>query len=203
MFEKITIPLFEKEQSHASSGSDLMDHDMDAIRLNELNRLTQVERERIQEEVHGVKSMAVVETHELLEESFKRFDEHVNQLTSSFNEATWQQHCAAYQYAKSHPLECQYVLTNRNFHIMFLRAELFDTLLAAQRYLRNVALLHKHFGYKALQRPLRLNEDLNRIEQAELKTGKMQIMPSRDRSGRLISVVLLAYRCSIEEAVCE
>lgn len=187
--------------SSSSSFLAQHEHDMDAIRLNELYQLPPTERERIQEEIHGVKSMAVEETPELLQVSFCQFDAHVQTLTTQPQHKKWQPEHAAYHYAVGHSQDCQYVLTNRNFHLMFLRAELFDVPAAAVRYLKNLAILYRYFGYQALQRPLHFHQDLTRAEQTELKTGKMQILPSRDRSGRLISVILEAFACEIEAAV--
>jgi hypothetical protein len=186
--------------SSSSSFLAQYEQDMDAIRLNELYQLPPTERERIQEEIHGVKSMAVEETPELLQVSFCKFDAHVQTLTTQPHKK-WQPEHAAYHYAVGHSQDCQYVLTNRNFHLMFLRAELFDVPAAAVRYLKNLAILYRYFGYQALQRPLHFHQDLTRAEQTELKTGKMQILPSRDRSGRLISVILEAFACEIEAAV--
>jgi len=71
----------------------------------------------------------------------------------------------------------------------FLRAELFDVKMAAVRFLRCIDFLVDYFGLVALQRPLYIT-DLDRNEQKLLKTGRCQLLPSRDRFGRRIIVFL-------------
>jgi hypothetical protein len=157
---------------------------VEEIRLQEMYGLSQPERDRIQEEVHGVYSMAVEETASLLSQKYQQFDACLQQMPDK---------PAAYEWALQHPDECHYVLHNRNFHVMFLRADLFDVSKAVQRYCRNIQVLFKYFGVKALQRPLRYT-DLKKGEIEVLKAGMIQILPSRDRAGRLIVVVLGASK---------
>ncbi|KAL3905808.1 MAG: hypothetical protein SGILL_009527, partial [Bacillariaceae sp.] len=56
---------------------------------------------------------------------------------------------------------------------------------AVVKYIKYLELLHEFFGDAGLQRPLRFT-DLNKAEKDCLKEGRRQILPSRDRSGRLI-----------------
>jgi hypothetical protein len=75
------------------------------------------------------------------------------------------------------------------FCIKFLRSELFDVKKAADRYMQCIDFLVDYFGLFALERPLFLN-DLNKEEHKLLKEGQLQLLPSRDRSGRRVVVFL-------------
>ena len=81
---------------------------------------------------------------------------------------------------------------SNEFWIKFLRAELFDTKKAADRYVECIDFLVDYFGPKALERPLCLS-DLDKEEMKLIKEGRLQLMPSRDRFGRRIVVFLGAY----------
>jgi hypothetical protein len=164
---------------------------VEEIRLQEIYKLPKQERDQIQEEVHGVQSMAVEETKSLLSEKFQQFDSCLQQMTNK---------PAAYEWAVQHPDKCHYVLHNRTFHIMFLRAELFDVTKAVQRYCRNIHILHKYFGVKALQRPLQYS-DLKKHQIELLRDGMIQTLPYRDRAGRLIVIVLGTVQASKDQYV--
>ena len=78
------------------------------------------------------------------------------------------------------------------FCIKFLRCELFDIQKSVDRYLSCIDFLVDYFGVFALERPLFL-DDLNKEEHKLLKEGQVQLMPSRDRSGRRVVVFLGSY----------
>ena len=77
---------------------------------------------------------------------------------------------------------------HNDFRLKFLRADMYHARKAAHRYLRCLECLLKYFGPYALQRPLMYN-DLCKESQDAIKIGYLQILPSRDRAGRLIVVV--------------
>jgi hypothetical protein len=163
---------------------------VEEMHAQEMYQLSQQERERIQEEVHGVTSMLVEETPDLITSSLQQFDAHLARST-----ATRSPENVAYFVAKEQPESCQYVLTNRDMHLKFLRADLFDSAKAVRRYLCNIQVLYKYFGIVALQRPIRFS-DLGKEEQTDYKTGHFQVMTARDRAGRLILVVASAQQMS-------
>ncbi|KAG7370400.1 hypothetical protein IV203_028146 [Nitzschia inconspicua] len=155
------------------------------IRIQEMSQLNHYDRQRIQEEIHGVCSMAVEETPEVVVAALEQFDLHLAAATAAQTLEN-----TAYFVAQSHGLSCHYVLTNRDFHLKFLRADFFHAARSVKRFLKNIAILYKYFGLVALQRPLQFS-DLDKEEQLELKSGHLiQILPSRDRAGRLILVML-------------
>jgi hypothetical protein len=77
---------------------------------------------------------------------------------------------------------------HNDFRLKFLRADMYHARKSAHRYLRCLECLLKYFGPYALQRPLMYN-DLCKESQDAIKIGYLQILPSRDRAGRLIVVV--------------
>ena len=85
-----------------------------------------------------------------------------------------------------------------NFIIKFIRCELYDITKAVTRYLLCLDFLVDYFGLFALTRPLTLSStstysDFTKEEQNLIRMGQFQLMPTRDRSGRRISVFLDSY----------
>jgi hypothetical protein len=76
---------------------------------------------------------------------------------------------------------------DKDLRIKYLRADLFDAKKSAVRMIKHLNLLYKYFGVDALRRPLSL-ADLSKQEKDLLRAGNNQILPSRDRSGRLVAV---------------
>jgi hypothetical protein len=154
--------------------------DVAKLVADELNRLSVQEREHVYEEIHGVDTLAVPETPELVEAASSQF--HIELLTGFTKEETH-----AYDYALQNNFQ---FVHQPDFQIKFLRYALFDAKVAAARFLRYLNLLLKLFGPVALQRPLRL-DDLNAEDLKYLKMGFFQLLPSRDRAGRRLIVNLM------------
>ena len=81
-------------------------------------------------------------------------------------------------------IESQYV-QDRDFRLKFLRANLFDTYKAALNFTRYLEVINKYFGPEALTRPL-LFSDLGEPELDLVRCGHLQLLPTRDRSGRRV-----------------
>ncbi|KAL3897846.1 MAG: hypothetical protein SGARI_006822, partial [Bacillariaceae sp.] len=127
--------------------------DIDTFLSKEMASLSFQERNLMQEEMHGVASMEVEETPELIQSSLKELEAEIENIPdkSAYDKALT---IDGGQYVKSH-----------DFQLRFLRAELFNTKKAANRMVEYVRLLSKYYGEKALQRSLRY-DDLSREEQA-------------------------------------
>ncbi len=82
---------------------------------------------------------------------------------------------------------------DRGFRLKFLRANLFDVNKAAWNFTRYLELLSKYYGPQALTRPL-LFSDLTEAELDLLRAGHMQLLPTRDRSGRRVLNVFGVYK---------
>ena len=95
-------------------------------------------------------------------------------------------------YEKAHQNGSRYIY-DREFRLKFLRANDFDASKAAWKFVKYLDLLDKYYGMDALMRPLFFS-DLNEPELDLLRDGHMQLLPSRDRSGRRVLNVMGAYR---------
>jgi hypothetical protein len=151
---------------------------LDKIVSRELYRMDPAERDQIVEEIHGVRSMAPVESPEgTLVEALKQFQIEIDLVPMTEK--------LAYQEAVSH--NCQYVLQDEDLRLQFLRAHQLHAKKASVAFLTHLQLLLKYFGRTGLSRPLRY-DDLCRPERDLLSTGCIQVLPSRDRSGRRVLV---------------
>ena len=158
---------------------------IDSILAKEMYAMSVQDRKRSQEELHGVHSSAAEEDPQrawnaqlklkadldLLLHGMDRNDEH----KQAFYEAYWLP-------------DSQRYIKSEEVCLKYLRAEYFDPSKASKRMFTHLRMVHKYFGTWSLQRGLRYN-DLSRQEQDVFKAGNLQILPSRDRSGRLVSIL--------------
>jgi len=182
--------------------------DVDKLLLKELQGLSVLDRGLVQEEIHGVSTCAVSEDDENIYDGLQRLEDEIraarrevlvspDQKSRSgniYSESIWAY--LAVEEEGSSPtastancatrLLYSYIF-HEDFRLKFLRADLFDAAKAAHRYLRCVECLLKYFGSYALQRPL-MYEDLGKECHDAAKAGYVQILPSRDRAGRLVVV---------------
>jgi len=151
----------------------------EALLSKELMRLSFKERNNISEEVHGVRSLEVEEDSYVREDALSKLQYELELLPSSEKAA----------FEKSQILPVTYV-NDTDFRLRFLRAELFDAREAARRMTAYLNLIDKLFGIEVLKRPLRTTDFKSKEEKACLKSGLVQLLPYRDRSGRRVMVVL-------------
>jgi hypothetical protein len=156
---------------HSNETRNTVDADMELAK--ELHQLSFQDRTKVQEEVHGVNFALAEETLETIDTSLKQLRDEVTLISSK----------EAYDFALR-SLDPSYIQSSE-FQLRFLRASLFNARQAAVRYTKYLDLLFEFFGNQGLQRPLRYS-DLSKVEKDCLKEGRRQILPSRDRSGRLI-----------------
>ena len=148
--------------------------DIDSFLSKEMASLSFQQRNLMQEEFHGVASMEVEETPELIHSSLQKLEEEIQKIPDKP------------AYDKALELDGGNYVKGQDFRLMFLRAVLFDIPKAAKRLVAYTRLLFKYYGEKGLQRPLRY-DDLSREEQGLIRAGYMQVVPQRDRSGRSIN----------------
>ena len=145
---------------------------VDTLLSNELKSLTFQDRNAIQEELHGVGSLARQESKEMIELSLQRLNDAINDIPNK----------PAYDISQTYP--DTYVNTT-NFRLIFLRAELFNEISAAKRMVKFLEMIREYYGDFALRRPIRM-DDLGKEELDLCKKGGFQILPCRDRSGRKV-----------------
>jgi hypothetical protein len=158
--------------SNDIDGVNPMHVDVDSLLAQELHQLSFERRTVIQEEIHGVPH-AIEETPEMIDDALQKLQQSIEDLPIK----------RAYDHAVIN-LNSQYV-TSKEFRLKFLRAELFDVPKAAIRLTKRLDLLHKYFGVIGLLRAIRYI-DLTPEEQSILQDGNNQLLPSRDRAGRLV-----------------
>jgi hypothetical protein len=163
----------------SSSSSTTIDPSVvDSMLAAELHNLTCQDRSKIEEEIHGVQSLAVEETPEMVSKALAAFQLEVDRLPTSRKDA----------YEDAMVMDSKFV-QDTNLHLKYLRAALFDVRKAASMFCTYLDMLHSYFGPVALERPLRY-DDLGKAEQDKFRNGNMQVLPSRDRAGRLVCMNL-------------
>jgi len=159
---------------------------IDTFLLNAMLSLSVQDRNDINEEIHGVRCLAIEETPELLEQSLSKMSTALEHIPPIAKKA----------YSKSMEL---FSLTtyamDRDFRLRILRCELFDILKASTRLVKYMDFVMEIFGQdrvELLERPIHL-KDLEEEEETYyfLRSGSLQLLSYRDRSGRRIGVVFL------------
>jgi hypothetical protein len=154
--------------------------EVNALFENEIKKFSVEERNRIQEELHGVWSPAQDETLELIQVSLHKFATELRSLPPLEKQAYLKAQTISQQ--RLRPFYCDHP----DVYIRFLRAELWDAKKAAKRMAMFLDLLLDYFGVGALQRPIQIS-DFSDDELKAIKTsGEIQLLPARDRSGRRI-----------------
>ena len=152
----------------------------------ELGLLERKHRDAIHEEIHGVSTMAIEETPELLETSLRNFQTELDRIDPGSR--------FAYDIISSqdsNPYSRQLV-AGPAFRLRFLRSVLFRPREAAQRMVVWLQILNAVYGHEAL---LRFDASMDffvgeRDVQNAFRAGYFQTLPFRDRSGRKIFVMI-------------
>ena len=153
-------------------------NDVDSLLSREMMALTVDDRNAINEEIHGVGTMAPDETSGLIESSLREFQKEVDAIRRVKNNKVVDDF-------ESIDGNNKYVETD-SFKLVFLRCELFDAKKAALRYLRYLDLLCDVFGTVALERPLNIAKDFTKDDIKWFRMGHYQLLPFRDRAGRRV-----------------
>ena len=191
----------------SSHNNNKFEHDIDPrvvddLLSKELLQLSFQDRNAIDEEIHGVHTLARDETPELIDVELTRLAIELNLLVSRPNtmsntgdgDSSSSSSSLVIAYQKSQQLISQgggdntntttYVNTD-NFRLRFLRCEFFNAKKAAIRMCKFLNALYEFYGDYALIRPIQIH-DFSKSELQLLKTGQIQIFPYRDKSGRPI-----------------
>mmetsp|Transcript_15309 Transcript_15309/g.42484 ORF Transcript_15309/g.42484 Transcript_15309/m.42484 type:complete len:611 (+) Transcript_15309:263-2095(+) len=181
---------------------------VDEILTKAMLSLSVKDRNDIQEEIHGVKCLAVEETPELIEQSLKKIAIELEKIPDYKKQAYLQSKNRPLSSSKRseqerifeelHPelngpmddqLETTYssYIHGDEFRLRFLRCDCFDSVKAAKRLVNFLELLLDLFGDDALRRPISLS-DFTKEELRHMRKGMIQLLPYRDRSGRRIVV---------------
>lgn len=162
----------ERAKNSSSATSPTKDKEFDSTLARAINSLSIAEREQTYEEIHGVADI-IVETDAFVDEKLYELRKSLDDLDPK-----------PQAYTMAIDANADYV-HSRKFCLMFLRAERFNTSKAVDRILLFLEKKLQFFGAKSLGRNLRI-DDLSEGDRRTLAAGSMQIVPFRDRSGRVI-----------------
>lgn len=155
----------------------------------EMMNLSMNDRNDIQEEIHGVKCLAMEESPEYLEAALRELAYTIDELTPNYEKQAYLQSQQPPQNGPNRDYRSYPTYVNEaDFRLRFLRCELFDIRKAAQRMLKFLDIAKELFGVYALRRPIRLS-DFSKEEIRYMKKGRYQVLPNRDRSGRRVCVM--------------
>ncbi|CAJ1965311.1 unnamed protein product [Cylindrotheca closterium] len=159
---------------------------LDSLIAGALNQLSINEREHIYQEMHGVDDI-VNETPVMLQRSMMALHTELERLkhTPSHNREG-----LAFNTAEA--ISRNYV-NDPFFRIKFLRSEKFDVKKSAARMIKFFDTKMQLFGKEKLCKDITL-DDLNSDDMALLKSGYLQLLPTRDRSGRVALMMFFSER---------
>jgi hypothetical protein len=157
------MSLIEVEQVTPKMGDELI--------AKELYQLSTEERHRVLNDLHGVADI-VEEEPAVVEECLGRLESELAKIP------TKTAYVEALEQSSDHVL-------NRDFRLMFLRADRFGAKDAAARMVLYFESKKKLFGSEKLAKKILL-EDLDDETMACLESGYMNLLPGRDRAGRAV-----------------
>lgn len=183
--EQGSPPLLSLDGEDNDPSREVDDSEYDKIIANEFGKLSLKQRNELYEEIHGVHTMAIKESPELIEESLKKFQRELDKMDRKSKRSY---DIIAKQEGNAFSRN---LIQGKEFRLRFLRTELFDVPKAVKRmlgYFNHV--LGKIWGEDALKR---FDGTMNWFlakdsEQAVFRMGLIQLLPFRDRSGRKIMV---------------
>jgi hypothetical protein len=153
--------------------------ELDRFIAQSIATLSFQDRQRELEELHGV-SKQNPEDPKSIEEWLQQLDTHLNTIKQG----------TSYELAES--MNRAYVV-NRDFRLMFLRADGYDPKAAAERMIRFFDMKGDLFGREKLVKDIMFS-DLDEDDRAMLRTGAVQVLDRRDTTGRQITVSLSGLR---------
>mmetsp|Transcript_12257 Transcript_12257/g.29203 ORF Transcript_12257/g.29203 Transcript_12257/m.29203 type:complete len:475 (-) Transcript_12257:115-1539(-) len=156
---------------------------LDSLIAGALNQLSINERENVYHEMHGVDDV-VNETPEMLQRSMAALHTELETLKHSHREGL--------AFNKAEAMSRNYV-HDPVLRIKFLRSEKFDAKKSAERMIMFFDVKMQLFGQEKLCKNITL-EDFDSDDMAFLKSGYVQLLPSRDRSGRVALMMFFLER---------
>ncbi|CAJ1932732.1 unnamed protein product [Cylindrotheca closterium] len=179
--------VFEKKNNHhkrqeedTSLSTDVkqQNKEIDAILSAALNGLSFQERQKQQEDLHGVND-EIVEEANFIDHSLKDLDSHLIRTKQGS------------VYEKAETMNPEYV-HDRGFRNMFLRGNRYDTKATADQMLRFFAIKEQLFGEQKLTKDITI-DDLDDDDKEALKAGSIQFA-GKDRSNRVLFLQLPSLR---------
>ena len=195
----IPLRVEESEEIDAEAQLNRDPSAFDNLLAEEMNNLSFRDRNDLQEEIHGVRCLAIEETPELVKKALSQLAYEIDKRTPDSQKTAYlisqqqtkeipEQQRILQELHALEPLPQHTYVNDDEFRLRFLRCELFDIKKSAARMLCFLDLVLELFGEYALRRPIRLS-DFSKEEMQQWRKGRYQLMPNRDRSGRRCSVL--------------
>jgi len=239
---KETIQLSHQEEEKEEEKEKQDEEDVRILLTNDLQKLSHQERCKIQDEIHGVKSIGMPTEQENTRTALKDFKEHLDRtllLAQQSERKEEEEEAKASDVIDSPPntsldastvafeicLKQNYIYATEydaSLRLMCLRADLWNPQKACARFLSYLNMLYKHYGEDGLKQSLtlaRLDQDTTSSSPSQvnskttkkkttrtfarrgrkkspigtqgmiwLRSGGIQLLPSRDRSGRRVVI---------------
>eukprot|EP00536_Pseudo-nitzschia_multiseries_P005793 jgi/Psemu1/13605/gm1.13605_g len=155
---------------------------VDGLLSRTMMGLSARDRNAIHEEIHGVRSIAPMESVGILDNALWALSFELDSRVIPDRDKV------AYLIARDRFGRNSYVNT-MEFRLRMLRACCLDAKRAARKLCVFLNQLLAIFGESALERQIKLHEDFTKHEMREFRKGRYQLLPFRDRSGRKILVI--------------
>ena len=167
----------------------------------EILALSFQERNDINEEMHGVKSLTPDESPEMIYNSLNQLEEKLKLIPSQ--DKKMYNLCKERYGSKTSDQEGGSCVNDADFRLRFLRSKLFDAEAAARVLVNYLDVAVDLYGEYVLERPIRMS-DFTDEELQIFRRGNLQMLPYRDRSGRRIIVAVggLALQFDSKLRVC-
>ena len=168
---------------HMEPLSKTFPQSVDSMMAQEFLSLSFQHRNAISEEMHGVSCLMPEETPELIRVSLQKMEHELSLIPDK--DKKMYNVCLEKFGSKNSSEEGGSYVNDVDFRLRFLRSELYDAYSSAGKLAIFLNVVVDLFGEFALQRPIRLS-DFSEDELQIIRTGNLQLLPFRDRSGRRI-----------------
>jgi hypothetical protein len=174
--ESLTLKYHDLKNLEKPNGEFTADQrEINDLLANDLLKLSLQDRNAVNEEIHGVQTIAPQEDPTMIRVA-------LIDMEAFIEEMPWKTKVA---YLRSQELYPNTYINTPEFRLRFLRCDLFDAKKAAIRMVNFLDLLTDLFGDYVLKRPLQIS-DFSWEEMQVFRRGHFQLLPYRDRSGRRI-----------------
>ena len=144
--------------------------EVESLLAKAMNKMSMDERNKVIEDVHGV-SRVINEFPSFVAEKLQAFDLEIQQSKTEVYDMAYEQ-------------SREYV-EDPNFRLMFLRSVLFDVPAATNRLMGFFQQKMLYFGPEKLTKDITIM-DLSDDDMRIAESGIIQVLPERDRAGRII-----------------
>jgi hypothetical protein len=189
--------IFQSEESLDADSSEFHtdptheeEDQLDSVIANALQNMSREEREKIVHDQHGVADV-IDENPDFLQQQMKEMDYWSQRLKQKRN---------THAYLTAEARDRDFVERSR---LNFLRAEFFNPKKAAARMIRYFEFKRYLFGDAKLCQRI-VYKDLDADDIRAMRKGFMQILPGRDRAGRVITIYFPSHEenTSMQSLVC-